>query len=154
MTNFTKFPKKKKKKKKRGGGKVYSRSGRDFQCLCSFKLTSGIVIKLLLLLLLLFFSAAITTTVRDISFPNLTTSFRMTPNRKPPGPRKKLCMITELCPCTQKTLSTEQARTITDIRNLIGGISRGTNNDVLSTKKVSRKVLRITRFRPTFRNIL
>ena len=45
MTNFTKFPKKKKKKKKRGGGKVYSRSGRDFQCLCSFKLTSGIVIK-------------------------------------------------------------------------------------------------------------
>ena len=47
MTNFTKFPKKKKKKKKkkkRGGGKVYSRSVRDFQCLCSFKLTSGIVI--------------------------------------------------------------------------------------------------------------
>ena len=37
--------KKKKKKKKKGGGKVYSRSVRDFQCLCSFKLTSGIVIK-------------------------------------------------------------------------------------------------------------
>ena len=35
----------KKKKKKKGGGKVYSRSVRDFQCLCSFKLTSGIVIK-------------------------------------------------------------------------------------------------------------
>ena len=58
----------------------------------------------LLLLLLLFFSAAITTTVRDISFRNLMTSFRMTPNRKPPGHRKKLCMITELCPRTPKTL--------------------------------------------------
>ena len=59
----------------------------------------------------------------------------MTPNRNPHGLRKKLCMIMEVCPCTQKTLSTEQARTITDIRNLIGGISRGTNNDVSSTKK-------------------
>ena len=55
-------------------------------------------------LFLLFFSAAITTTVRDISFRNLTTSFRMTPNRKPPGDRKNVCMITELCPRTPKTL--------------------------------------------------
>ena len=36
---------------------------------------------------------------------------------------------------SKNTCSAEQAKTITDIRNLIGGMSRGTDGDVSSTKK-------------------
>ena len=57
-------------------------------------------------------------------------------------------------PAPQNHCSTEQAKTITDIRNLIGGMSLGVLIGMSHRqKKVSQKVSRITRFRPTYWNI-
>ena len=58
------------------------------------------------------------------------------------GTVKNYAWLRNYAPALKKHCSTEQARTITDIRILIGGMSLVTNRDVSSTKKSFREKCR------------